>query len=44
MAMGGHVDVLVQPWEYVIIGGVALGAFIISKPSGHDQRYGEGYS
>ncbi len=32
MAMGGHVEVLVQPWEFVIIGGIALGAFIISNP------------
>ena len=23
-AMGGHLDVLVQPWEYFIIGGVAI--------------------
>jgi chemotaxis protein MotA len=27
-AMGGHLDVLVQPWEFVIIGGSALGIFI----------------
>ncbi len=32
VAMGGHLDVLVQPWEFVIIGGTALGAFIISNP------------
>ena len=30
--MGGHIDVLIQPWEFVIIGGTALGAFIISNP------------
>lgn len=32
MAMGGHVDVLLQPWEYVIIGGAALGTFLIANP------------
>lgn len=32
MAMGGHVGVLVQPWEYVIIGGSAIGIFIIANP------------
>jgi chemotaxis protein MotA len=26
-AMGGHLDVLMQPWEFVIIGGSALGIF-----------------
>jgi chemotaxis protein MotA len=32
VAMGGHVDVLVQPWEFVIIGGSALGTFIVANP------------
>ncbi len=32
MAMGGHVDVLWQPWEYVIIGGSAIGIFVIANP------------
>ena len=32
MAMGGHVDVLWQPWEFVIIGGSALGIFVIANP------------
>ena len=32
VAMGGHVGVLWQPWEYVIIGGTALGTFIIANP------------
>lgn len=32
IAMGGHVGVLWQPWEYVIICGTALGAFIIANP------------
>lgn len=32
MAMGGHVGVLWQPWEYVIIGGSSIGIFIIANP------------
>ena len=31
-AMGGHVSVIWQPWEFVIIGGSALGTFIIANP------------
>ena len=31
MAMGGHLHVLWQPFEFVIIGGAAIGAFIISN-------------
>lgn len=32
MAMGGHVDVIWQPWEYVIILGSALGTFVVANP------------
>ncbi|PZO81785.1 MAG: flagellar motor stator protein MotA [Mesorhizobium amorphae] len=32
MAMGGHVEVLVQPWEVVIIVGAALGTFLVANP------------
>lgn len=32
MAMGGHVGVLVQPWEFVIICGAALGTFLVATP------------
>ncbi|AZN70849.1 flagellar motor stator protein MotA [Georhizobium profundi] len=32
MAMGGHLEVLMQPFELVIIGGAALGAFIMANP------------
>jgi len=32
VAMGGHLEVLVQPWEYVIIGGSAIGTFIVANP------------
>jgi chemotaxis protein MotA len=31
MAMGGHVGVIWQPWEFVIIGGIAMGTFIIAN-------------
>jgi chemotaxis protein MotA len=31
-AMGGHRSVIWQPWEFVIIGGAALGTFIIANP------------
>lgn len=30
-AMGGHVEVLWQPWEFVIILGAAIGAYIIGN-------------
>jgi chemotaxis protein MotA len=32
MAMGGHVEVLLQPWEFVIICGAALGTFVCANP------------
>ncbi|MBT9371953.1 flagellar motor stator protein MotA [Rhizobium sp. CSW-27] len=32
MAMGGHLDVLVQPFELVIIGGAGIGAFVMANP------------
>lgn len=32
IAMGGHVGVLVQPWEFVIILGAALGTFLVANP------------
>jgi len=32
MAMGGHVEVLVQPWEVVIICGAAFGTFLVANP------------
>lgn len=31
-AMGGHLEVLFQPWEFVIILGAAIGAFVIGNP------------
>ncbi len=32
MAMGGHLRVLVQPWEAVVICGAALGTFLVANP------------
>ena len=32
LAMGGHLEVIWQPYEFVIIGGIALGAFIMGNP------------
>ena len=31
-AMGGHIGVLWQPWEYVIILGSSIGAFFVANP------------
>ncbi|MBN9052915.1 MAG: flagellar motor stator protein MotA [Rhizobiales bacterium] len=31
MAMGGHVDVLMQPFELMIIGGAGVGGFIVAN-------------
>lgn len=31
-ALGGHLIVLWQPWEFVIIMGSALGTFIVANP------------
>ena len=32
VALGGHLAVLWQPFEFVIIGGIALGTFIMANP------------
>jgi chemotaxis protein MotA len=32
MAMGGHVGVIWQPWEFVIILGASLGTFVVANP------------
>jgi chemotaxis protein MotA len=31
-ALGGHLEVLMQPYEFLIIGGAALGIFIVANP------------
>lgn len=41
-AMGGHLAVLVQPFELMIIGGAAFGAFIIANPKVVLVRAGKG--
>lgn len=42
MAMGGHVAVIWQPWEYVIICGAALGTFIVANPMKTIKDAGKG--
>lgn len=32
MAMGGYLSVLMQPWEFVIIGGAAIGTLFVANP------------
>ncbi|WP_112664666.1 flagellar motor stator protein MotA [Microvirga flavescens] len=32
VAMGGHLAVIWQPWEFVIIGGIAIGTYIVANP------------
>jgi len=42
MAMGGHLDVLMQPWELVIIGGAAVGCFLVANPMSTVKDAGRG--
>ncbi len=42
MAMGGHVGVIWQPWEFVIIGGIAMGTFIIANTMAVIKDAGKG--
>ena len=42
VAMGGHVAVIWQPWEYVIICGSALGTFVVANPMKTIKDSGEG--
>ena len=41
-AMGGHVEVIWQPWEYVIICGSALGTFVVANPMKTIKDTGKG--
>lgn len=41
--MGGHLAVLWQPFELVIIGGAAVGAFIINNPKSIIQGVGQAF-
>jgi len=40
--MGGHVRVIWQPWEYVIICGAALGTFLVANPMKTIKDSGKG--
>lgn len=42
VAMGGHVEVIWQPWEYVIICGSALGTFVVANPMKTIKDTGKG--
>jgi chemotaxis protein MotA len=42
VAMGGHVEVIWQPWEYVIICGSALGTFVVANPMKTIKDSGKG--
>ncbi|MDW6024451.1 flagellar motor stator protein MotA [Mesorhizobium sp. BAC0120] len=42
MAMGGHLHVLMQPWEAVIICGAALGCFLVANPMSTVKDAGRG--
>lgn len=43
MAMGGHIEVLVQPWEVVIICGAAVGIFVVANPMKTVKDAGKGF-
>jgi chemotaxis protein MotA len=43
VAMGGHVGVIWQPWEYVIICGAAIGTFIVANPMKTIKDTGHGF-
>jgi chemotaxis protein MotA len=42
MAMGGHLYVLMQPWEAVVILGAALGCFLVANPMSTVKDAGKG--
>ena len=44
VAMGGHVHVIWQPWEYVIICGSALGTFVVANPMKTIKDIGRAFS
>lgn len=43
LASGGHFDVLIQPFEFLIIIGAAVGAFITSNPVSVLKGVGKGF-
>jgi chemotaxis protein MotA len=42
MAMGGHVGVIWQPWEFVIICGSSIGTFVVANPMKTIKDTGKG--
>ena len=42
VAMGGHLAVIWQPWEYVSICGIAIGTFNIANPMSLVKDTGRG--
>jgi chemotaxis protein MotA len=44
MALGGHLSVLWEPFEFIIIFGIALGTFIIANPMSTISDTGKGIS
>lgn len=43
VALGGHLYVLWQPFEFVIIGGAAVGSYIISNPKNILSKTGQAF-
>jgi chemotaxis protein MotA len=43
-ALGGHLEVLMQPYEFVIIGGTALGIFIVANPTATIMDCGKAFT
>ena len=43
VAMGGHIDVLYQPWEFVIIVGASVGTFVVANPMKTIKDTGKGF-
>ena len=39
-ALGGHLHTLVQPFEFLILGGAALGIFVVANPVSDHQGHG----
>ena len=42
MAMGGHISVIWQPWEFVIILGSSFGSFVVANPMSTIKDAGKG--
>lgn len=42
-AMGGHIEVIWQPWEFVIIVGMSIGTFVVANPMKIIKDTGKGF-